>query len=96
LPAAELEEMPDAILVKLELPGMEAKDLDIEVTGMTVSISGECKTEKMGTCAQNSTTLKTKEAPDVVLGINLGNCPRVPGGGLEPPTRGFSVLCSTN
>jgi HSP20 family protein len=27
---------------------MEAKDLDIEVTAMTVSISGECKTEKNG------------------------------------------------
>jgi HSP20 family protein len=45
LPAAELEEMPDAILVRLELPGMEAKDFDIEVTATTVSISGERKSE---------------------------------------------------
>lgn len=44
-PAAELTETEDAILLKLEVPGMEAKDLDIQVTVDHVSISGERKSE---------------------------------------------------
>lgn len=51
-PAAELSETDEAIHLKLELPGMEAKDIDIQVTKEAVSISGErkqeSKTEKDG------------------------------------------------
>jgi HSP20 family protein len=51
-PAAEISETDEAIHLKLELPGMEAKDLDIQVTQDTVSISGErkstAKTEENG------------------------------------------------
>jgi HSP20 family protein len=53
VPAAELEETEDAIHLKLEVPGMEAKDLDIQVSADSVSITGErkseTKTEKDGT-----------------------------------------------
>ncbi len=45
VPAAELTETDDALNLKLEVPGMEAKDLDIEVTVEHVSISGERKSE---------------------------------------------------
>ncbi|WP_298612817.1 Hsp20/alpha crystallin family protein [uncultured Thermosynechococcus sp.] len=45
LPAAELEETPEALLLKIELPGMEPKDLDIQVTAEAVSVSGERKSE---------------------------------------------------
>jgi HSP20 family protein len=45
VPAAELTETPDAVHLKLEIPGMEAKDLDIQVTVDHVSISGERKSE---------------------------------------------------
>ncbi|MEH2169638.1 MAG: Hsp20/alpha crystallin family protein [Nostoc sp.] len=45
VPAAELHETDDAIHLKLELPGLEAKDLDIQVTQDTVRISGERKSE---------------------------------------------------
>ncbi|MHC5748843.1 MAG: Hsp20/alpha crystallin family protein, partial [Nostoc sp.] len=41
VPAAELQETDDAIHLKLELPGLEAKDLDIQVTEDAVHISGE-------------------------------------------------------
>jgi HSP20 family protein len=41
VPAAELSETPDAIHLKLEVPGIEAKDLDIQVTAEAVAISGE-------------------------------------------------------
>ncbi len=44
-PAAELSETDEAVLLKLEVPGMEAKDLDVQVTKDTVSISGERKVE---------------------------------------------------
>jgi len=45
VPAAELEETDDAIHLKLEVPGIEAKDINVEVTPEAVSISGERKTE---------------------------------------------------
>lgn len=45
VPAAELEETSDALHLKLEVPGMEAKDLDIQVSAEAVSISGERKSE---------------------------------------------------
>ncbi|HBE18911.1 MAG TPA: heat-shock protein [Cyanobacteria bacterium UBA11149] len=45
IPAAEIQETPDAINLKLEVPGMEAKDLDVQVTEESVSISGDRKSE---------------------------------------------------
>ena len=45
VPAAEMEETQDAIHLKLEVPGIEAKDLDVQVTENAVSISGERKEE---------------------------------------------------
>jgi HSP20 family protein len=45
IPPAELHETPEAIHLKLEIPGMEAKDLDVQVTAEAVSISGERKSE---------------------------------------------------
>lgn len=45
VPAAEISETDDAIHLKIEIPGMEAKDLDIQVTEDTVTISGERKSE---------------------------------------------------
>ncbi len=45
IPAAELTENDETFNLKLEVPGMEAKDLDIEVTVDRVSISGERKSE---------------------------------------------------
>jgi HSP20 family protein len=44
-PAAELQDTPDAIYLSLEIPGMSAKDLDIQVTADAVSIVGERKEE---------------------------------------------------
>ena len=45
VPAAELTETLEALHLKLEVPGMEASDLDIQVTADSVSISGERKEE---------------------------------------------------
>ncbi|MGL5060339.1 MAG: Hsp20/alpha crystallin family protein [Microcoleus sp.] len=45
VPAAEMEETGDAIHLKLEIPGMEAKDLDVQVTAEAVAISGERRSE---------------------------------------------------
>ncbi|MDJ0726640.1 MAG: Hsp20/alpha crystallin family protein [Prochloraceae cyanobacterium] len=44
-PAAEMTETEDGIHLKLEIPGIESKDLDVEVTAESVSISGERKSE---------------------------------------------------
>lgn len=44
-PPAEMTETDDAVHIRLEIPGMEAKDLNIEVTAESVAISGERKEE---------------------------------------------------
>ncbi|MBE9166533.1 Hsp20/alpha crystallin family protein [Pleurocapsales cyanobacterium LEGE 06147] len=45
VPPAEMTETADAVHLRLEIPGMEAKDLNIEVTAESVAISGERKEE---------------------------------------------------
>lgn len=45
MPAAELKEASEAIHLKLEVPGLDAKDLDIQVSAKSVSISGERKSQ---------------------------------------------------
>jgi HSP20 family protein len=45
MPAVEMNETPDAIHLKLEVPGLEAKDLDVQITKEAVSIKGERKSE---------------------------------------------------
>jgi HSP20 family protein len=44
-PAAEMHETSDAIHLKLEVPGLEASDIDVQVSAEAVSISGERKEE---------------------------------------------------
>lgn len=53
VPAAELSETDEAVNLKLEIPGMNAKDLDIQVTEDAVSIRGERKEES--TTEENGT-----------------------------------------
>jgi len=45
VPAAELHETPETIYARFEIPGLEAKDLDVQVTAEAVAISGERKVE---------------------------------------------------
>ncbi|MBE9145946.1 Hsp20/alpha crystallin family protein [Planktothrix mougeotii] len=44
-PAAELHETPDAVILKLEVPGIDSKDLDIQVSADAVAITGERKSQ---------------------------------------------------
>lgn len=44
-PVAELHETDAALILKLELPGVEASDVDIQVSEKAVSVSAERKTE---------------------------------------------------
>ena len=53
IPAAELTQTDDALHLKLEVPGMKAEDLDIQVMVDRVAISGERKSE---TTSENSNT----------------------------------------
>ena len=45
-PAAEMEETEEGYHLKVEVPGMEPGDINIEVTVEAVAISGERKTER--------------------------------------------------
>jgi HSP20 family protein len=45
VPPAELKEDDEAVRLSLEIPGMTADDLDIQVTAEAVSITGERKEE---------------------------------------------------
>ena len=44
-PAIELKSTDDAIILRAELPGINAENLDVQVTREAVSISGEYKSE---------------------------------------------------
>lgn len=46
IPPAELEETPEALHLRLEVPGMNREDLDVQVTADSISISGERKSQK--------------------------------------------------
>ena len=45
VPAAELTETEDNLVLKLEVPGMQPAELNIEATAKSISISGERKSE---------------------------------------------------
>ena len=45
VPAAELTEHDDALHLKLEVPGIKAEDLDVQVMADRVAIAGERKSE---------------------------------------------------
>lgn len=45
IPAAQMQETDDAIHLRLEIPGLEAKDLDVQVTAEAVALTGERKSE---------------------------------------------------
>lgn len=45
MPSVEMDETTDEIHLKLEVPGLEAKDLDIQVSDNSVAIAGERKEE---------------------------------------------------
>ncbi len=45
MPSAEIHETPEQIKLKIEVPGIEAKDLDVKVTAEAVAITGERKSE---------------------------------------------------
>ncbi|MEI2582760.1 Hsp20/alpha crystallin family protein [Scytonema sp. PRP1] len=45
IPAAEIHETPEQIQLRVEVPGIEAKDLDVKVTAEAVAITGERKSE---------------------------------------------------
>lgn len=45
VPAAELTEADAALILKLEVPGMQPADINIEATAKSISISGERKSE---------------------------------------------------
>jgi len=46
MPAIDVSETGERITVKAEIPGMEAKDIDIAIVGDTLTIKGEKKTER--------------------------------------------------
>jgi HSP20 family protein len=46
LPAVDVSETGDKVTVKAEIPGMEAKDIEISMVGDTLTIKGEKKAER--------------------------------------------------
>lgn len=45
VPAAEMHETPHSIELRLEIPGMDAKDIDVRVTEQAVAVTGERQSE---------------------------------------------------
>ena len=48
IPAVESEETDDAYVIRAELPGMKTDDIDIELRGNELRISGEVKEDETG------------------------------------------------
>jgi HSP20 family protein len=46
MPAVDVSESGDKVTVKAEIPGMEAKDIEISMAGDTLTIKGEKKAER--------------------------------------------------
>lgn len=46
LPVVDIEQTKDAVVLKLDLPGMKREDVSIEVEGRTLTVTGERKEEK--------------------------------------------------
>ncbi|MBS0016653.1 MAG: Hsp20/alpha crystallin family protein [Arthrospira sp. SH-MAG29] len=46
VPPAEIQETPEALHLKLEVPGMNREDIDVQVTADSIAISGERKLER--------------------------------------------------
>jgi HSP20 family protein len=46
VPAVDVYEEKDAVVVKAELPGMSKEDLDVNLTGSTLTIKGEKRREE--------------------------------------------------
>ncbi len=46
VPAVDVSETKDAVIVKAEIPGMDAKDIDVSLSGDMLIIKGEKKEEK--------------------------------------------------
>jgi len=45
-PAVDVKESADQVVVKAEVPGMDAKDINISITGKVLTIKGEKKSER--------------------------------------------------
>ena len=45
-PAVDVSEQENAFLMKVDIPGLEAKDLNVQVHGNTVTVSGQRQEEK--------------------------------------------------
>jgi HSP20 family protein len=48
VPAVDIYEDPQKVVLKLEVPGVEEKDLDVRVENHTLTVKGERKLEKEG------------------------------------------------
>lgn len=46
IPAADLFETDDALTIRMDMPGLKAEEINIEVSGNTIRISGEHNEEK--------------------------------------------------
>ena len=46
MPAVNISETAEAVIVEAEVPGMDSKDLEVSVTGDVLTLKGEKKEEK--------------------------------------------------
>jgi len=49
-------------------------------------------TDRISYCRKSGTRTPQVTVPFTLFGISEGSCNMVPGGGIEPPTRGFSII----
>jgi len=66
-PAADLEETDDAYIIEVELPGVAKSDIDVDVTGRRVRITGERKERERKGVLRRRTRITGRFEHEIVL-----------------------------
>lgn len=66
-PAADLEETDDAYIIEVELPGVAKSDIDVDVTGRRVRITGERKERERTGVLRRRTRVTGRFAHEIVV-----------------------------
>lgn len=73
-PAAELIETEEALILKLEVPGMKPEDIEIEATAKSISIKGDRKAQ---VAKENGEEVRSREAVSFRTEFRYGSFHRV-------------------
>jgi HSP20 family protein len=72
VPLADIEETDDAFLVELDLPGVDKGDVDVELSGRRLVVSGERKKERKGVMRRRTRRVGEFRA-EIIFPVDVDN-----------------------